>query len=367
MNLKDLFGGSKNNNKSAPKSNMTLIIIIVCICLCLCLTSIIGYFIYNSKKTKPAFSTEPTTEPTTIPTTLQISATGGILVTSGQYTYHVFTKNDNIIFNTSKNVEYLIIGGGGSGGNAHGGGGGSGGIKIGGMNVIASSYPVVVGNGGIQPIINSTIDCQGQDSSIFDNIALGGGYGGGASTGPASRGGSGGGGSGYYNDGNKSIKDGASPKDNQDKAGGSGGNGNQDQVAGGGGGGGSSGGNGENGLPNIGNSTAKGGKGGLGTNNYSEWLSAIKNNMPKEWIDATANGNIAAGGGGGSWATEVQFGGDGGGGNGGSWQGGSNDTKFNIDPTKGVSNTGSGGGGGGSNNRLGAAGGSGLVVVRYKN
>ena len=37
----------------------------------------------------------------------------------------------------------------------------------------------------------------------------------------------------------------------------------------------------------------------------------------------------------------------------------------NINPTIGIPNTGSGGGG--SNQRLGAAGGSGLVVIRYKN
>jgi len=382
MNLKDLFGGLEDNNKSisAPKLNIMLILIIVFVLLC-----IIGYFIYKANK---------------------FVGTGGILITAGPYNYHVFTKNNSIIFNTTGQVEYLIIGGGGSGGNNHGGGGGAGRVISGTIDVIGKSYPIVVGNGGIQPIMNSTTDCKGQDSSVFDIIAEGGGYGGGAGSGPASSGGSGGGGSGYnrgdarngpagggsgYNNSNDKEDPIMSIFGVNDKAvinaaiandkavinaaianssiglGNKGGEGNQDVIAGGGGGGGGSNSSGENGLSNKGDLTAQGGKGGSGTNKYSEWLTVIKDNMPQTWKNAIGIGYIAAGGGGGSWATEIQLGGNGGGGNGGSWQGNGNNVQLNIDPTRGVQNTGSGGGGGGSNDRLGAPGGSGLVIIRYKN
>ena len=386
MNLKDLFGGSEDNKKSvsAPKSNIMLILIIVFVLLCL-----IGYFIYKANK---------------------FVGTGGILITAGPYNYHVFTKNDSIKYNTTGQIDYLIIGGGGSGGNVHGGGGGAGRVISGTIDVtgisypivvgnggiqpimdsttigydrpvtidvigynipvtidvIGKSYPIVVGNGGIQPIMNSTQDCKGQDSSAFGVNAEGGGYGGGAGTGPASSGGSGGGGAGYITGNNKPVINGGIAN-GSNGLGNKGGDGNADLIAGGGGGGGGSNSSGENGLLNRGDLTAQGGKGGLGTNKYSEWLNVIKNNMPQTWKDAIGIGYIAAGGGGGSWATEIQLGGNGGGGNGGSWQGSGSNVKLNIDPTKGVQNTGSGGGGGGSNNRLGAPGGSGLVIIRYKN
>ena len=46
MNLKDLFGGESDSDKS----NIMLILVIVCVVLCL--VSIIGYFIYNGMNTK---------------------------------------------------------------------------------------------------------------------------------------------------------------------------------------------------------------------------------------------------------------------------------------------------------------------------
>jgi hypothetical protein len=345
MNFKDLFGGSEDSKESdsAPKSNIMLILIIVFISLCL--LSVIGYFIYKSSK---------------------LVGKGGRLVITGPYNYHIFTKNDNLLFNTSGKVDYLIIGGGGSGGNAHGGGGGAGRVVSGTIDVIGKSYPIVVGNGGIQPIMNSTQDCKGKNSSAFGINADGGGYGGGDGSGPASSGGSGGGGSGYNGGNDKAVINGGIATGSIG-LGNKGGDGNQDATAGGGGGGGGSNSSGANGLSNKGDLTAQGGKGGLGTNKYSEWLTVIKNNMPQTWKDAIGIGYISAGGGGGSWATGIQLGGNGGGGNGGSWQGSGSNVKLNIDPTGGVPNTGSGGGGGGSNNRLGAAGGSGLIIIRYKN
>jgi len=323
---------------------MMLIVIIV---ISVCLISIIGYFIFKSTKSN------------------KIVEKGGTLITNGPYNYHVFTQNGNIIFNTSGKVDYLIIGGGGSGGNNHGGGGGAGRVIYGNIDVVAKSYNVIVGNGGIQPINNSTVDCKGKDSSVFDIIAEGGGYGGGDLSGTASSGGSGGGGSGYNAGIINAIIDGGIANGNIG-LGNRGGNGNQDKIAGGGGGGGGSGSVGENGFPNVPkppNYLANGGKGGSGTNKYSEWLSAIKNIMSNEWITATSKGYIAAGGGGGGWVgSEIAIGGEGGGG-----KGGNQGPGFRTRPFPGVANTGSGGGGGGSNQELGIGGGSGLIVIRYLN
>ena len=339
MNYKYFIGGNDDNNEG----NSTIIIFVFIVLLCL--IGIIVYFFFYSNANSNKFVGK-----------------GGILVTSGVYNYHIFTKNDNIVFNSPGQVEYLIIGGGGSGGNAHGGGGGAGRVISSTVDISANSYPVLVGNGGSQP------NYKGKDSSVFNIIAEGGGSGGGSSIGSASSGGSGGGGPGY----NFGIIDGGLANGSIG-FGNKGGNGNQENTAGGGGGGGGAGSTGENGqknnIINLNSNTpfAQGGKGGSGTNKYSEWLSAIKNNMPQIWKDATVNGYIAAGGGGGSWATLAQLGGNGGGGKGGSGIGNTINYDFNIDSIGGVPNTGSGGGGGGSNDRLGAPGGSGLVIIRYKN
>jgi hypothetical protein len=133
-------------------------------------------------------------------------------------------------------------------------------------------------------------------------------------------------------------------------------------IAGGGGGGGGSGYKGDS-APIGGDVNSKGGAGGTGTNIFKSWFSDIANDMPIEWINATKNTYIAAGGSGGSWGEEIILGGLGGGGN-----GGTNNGKYTsepIKPTSGVEFTGSGGGGGGSGGQLGASGGSGLVIIRY--
>ena len=55
-------------------------------------------------------------------------ATGGSIVTSGDYKIHTFTSSGNFVFSAGKNkdIEYLVVAGGGGGSGHLGGGGGAG-------------------------------------------------------------------------------------------------------------------------------------------------------------------------------------------------------------------------------------------------
>lgn len=232
-------------------------------------------------------------------------------------------------------VNYLIVGGGGEGGAYYGGGGGAGGVVAGGINLsFGQSNPIVVGAGGTGPAFNGT---NGETSSAFGYIALGGGGGAGGLTGASTRdglsGASGGGGS-YAG-----TISGAGGTALQGWIGGSGSFANL--AAGGGGGAGPSN-----------SSIGQGGPGGDSRGGYG-WT----------WID----GNIYAGGGGGATRfTTLRpegSGGNGGGGNGAQLNG----SIFLRVPTSGSPNTGGGGGGAagvvaGSGSH---AGGSGIVKIRY--
>mgnify|MGYP003132993281 CR=1 FL=1 len=154
-----------------------------------------------------------------------ITATGGSISTSGNFKIHTFTSNGTFtvcsVGNSagSNTVDYLIVAGGGggnpgpSGGNAGGGGGGgfratsgttSGSYQaspsplapsltnpVSAVPVNATSYPIVVGAGG------GAGSNQGSTSSGLSISSAGGGYGAPSSTGNVAggAGGSGGGGS----------------------------------------------------------------------------------------------------------------------------------------------------------------------------
>jgi hypothetical protein len=256
-------------------------------------------------------------------------------------------------------VEYLIVGGGGSGGvgsggNAGGGGGGAGGLVLGKTTLTTFSHSVVIGAGGAGFTTTANTDSakgnNGGNSSVFGITATGGGGGksayGNATTNAALGGGSGAGGA---NDGTTLRGDSVAGQGNIGGIGISG-----TGFGGGGGGGGAT----EAGLSGVGSSSANsnniGGKGGDGI-----------------LLNLTGNGVYYAGGGGGGQGasgTGFALGGIGGGGRGsnpGQVTGGSTGGA-----TAGGVNTGGGGGGGptrsGSNANGAPAGGSGIVIIRYR-
>jgi hypothetical protein len=301
-------------------------------------------------------------------------ATGGA---TADFTYrgstwrsHTFTTVGTTDFvvssvGTLPTIDYLIVGGGGSGGGRHGGGGGAGGFISGSRTITATTYPVVVGNGGVAVEGNGVLGNSGGPSSFGGETANGGGgggvYGDGGGSVQTGRAGGSGGGSGFA---------GAPGASNQPAGvtgtayGFAGGINNADVVAGGGGGAGGVG----------GTATSNGGDGGPG----------------RQWIDGFY---YAAGGGGGSWnAGRAGNGGIGGGGGGNKADGGGPATvgigggsarnaggNGNFVTNNGVvtragsggANTGSGGGGAeqsgyASYRGTSGAGGSGIVIIRYQ-
>ena len=291
----------------------------------------------------------------------QNSATGGDTIgtyDAGNYTYryHIFTGSGTFTPNQAFNIEYLVIGGGGGGGDGwRGGGGGAGGYRSsvsgektgGGGNaesavaVTAQGYTITVGAGGAGG--SAASGTSGVASSIagsgFTTItATGGGGGGGnyASDADGATGGSGGGGGGHASDAGEG---GTVSSPTQGYAGGDGLTSSTYALGGGGGG---AGGVGQNASPGTG---ATDGDGGVGLSS-SITGSAVRR---------------GGGGGGGGYDTNtnaavaVDGGGNGGVGN-----------PVSSAPVAGTANTG-GGGGGNSSGAAGdgAAGGSGIVIIRY--
>ena len=304
-----------------------------------------------------------------------VAATGGTITTCGDYKIHTFTGPGTFTVTSagtpvgSDTVDYLVVAGGGGGGGRHGGGGGGGGFRESkatgapwtasplasstSIPVSATAYPITVGSGGAGGIYAPGLlsGVQG-NNSIFSTITSAGGGGGVSAAQTASQplqldGGSGGGGAlcGMTNFPSRSPREvggtGNTPPvaPSQGNTGGTGGSG--PPYAGAGGGGATA--VGANGNP-------IGGAGGAGaTTSISGSPTAY-----------------AGGGGGGGYVTAGGAGGTGGGGAGGP-QG--------VVGTAGTINTGGGGGGTGDQQpgspsatapQVGGAGGSGIVVIRYK-
>ncbi|MFZ4397820.1 MAG: glycine-rich domain-containing protein, partial [Kiritimatiellia bacterium] len=306
-----------------------------------------------------------------------VSATGGTVTnyTSGiapnqtNWTAHIFTTAGTNVgaFQVSGggDVEYLIVGGGGGGGAFRGGGGGAGGYRsnVGGTPLTisgSSNYTIVVGNGGTGGAFRNTnpggydSGVKGEDSSFAGILAAGGG---GGAPGLASHasflnilagvaggnGGSGGGGSGYGDGGTRKV--------------GAGGSGNFPSTSPAQGNDGGAG-------PAAGNSSGSGGGAGAPGSNAS-WANG--GNGLANTISGTSV-YYAGGGGSGTYAHDGgTSGGLGGGGAGGNARDNTGQP-YNM-PTNGTPNTGGGGGGGGNPSVAavtpGAAGGSGIVIVRY--
>ena len=268
-----------------------------------------------------------------------ITATGGTITCCGDFKVHTFTSSGTFAVTAgagpAATLDYLVIGAGGGGGNNRGGGGGAGGYRAGlsGNNGTYTTLPAVTSELGL-PVqtgdsIPVTIGAGGAANSngantVFSTITSAGGGAGGSPSDPGSTGGSGGGG-GHPSRGAGS---GNTPAVNPPQ-GNNGGSGNATSA-------GSGGGAGQEGNPAPG--PGNGGTGAIGATsgiNFSD-------------VDR------AGGGGGGGQTTGGPASDGGGAGNRGAG-------------TAGTANTGGGGGGGGSQlPGAGAAGGSGLVIIRYK-
>jgi len=254
-----------------------------------------------------------------------MEATGGtvteITQNSIQYRVHTFTSSGTFEVTKGGEVEYLVVAGGGGAGTSQGGGGGAGGYRSSvpreqsGDNTLAEPslilssgvYTVTVGDGGAGGV-------SGQDSIFSTITSIGGGRGANRDGNPSEIGGSGGGGS--------LNRSGASGTANQGNSGGNA-TGTATGFATGGGGGAS--------TRGADGSGSGGGVGGDGIFSSIDGSSVAR-----------------AGGGSGEGYGSVPTGG-------GASIGGGGD----VDQP-GAPNT---GGGGGSN---GSAGGSGIVIVRYR-
>jgi len=285
-----------------------------------------------------------------------VTATGGTITTVGNFKIHTFTGPGTFCVSNAGNacgsstVDYMVVAGGGGGAaNSNGAGGaGAGGFRessgaasgsysasplgsgVSALPVAVQGYPITVGGGGAGHVgdpENAGNGSSGSNSVFSSKTSAGGGGGGGAGAGVA--GGSGGG----AGQGQSGVGAGNTPPVSPPQ-GNSGGQSVPQERGAGGGGAGAAG------------SCVTGGAG----------VTSSINNSPVA---------RAGGGGGGARCFPSVPGSAGSGGSGGGGAG----AKGN-NGTAGTVNTGGGGGGAGRKpgvgNNTGGAGGSGVVVIRYK-
>jgi hypothetical protein len=243
-------------------------------------------------------------------------------------------------------------GGGGAGGQASehgGGGGGAGGVLTSTITLASGFTSITVGSGGSGGT-SGKVGTNGTNSSLGGAItSLGGGRGGTYFTDGPSIGGSGGGAG-----SSETLKTGAVGTSGQGNKGGNvTSNTTNNRHGGGGGGAGGLGGN----TVSASNYTVTAGSGGIGIESSITGTAV--------YYGGGGGGGGSSGNGGGPGATGGATGGLGGGGNGATYNGSS----LTSAATSGASNTGGGGGGGigtgGANASVGAAGGSGIIVIRW--
>jgi hypothetical protein len=321
-----------------------------------------------------------------------VAATGGTVLTCGNYKTHVFTGPGSFVVSSggndagSNSVEYLVVAGGGSGGRYTSAGGGAGGFRqnypspaFAGLPVTATTYPITVGAGGssvgpagVAPPGGTVLNGNRGSSSIFSTITSTGGGGGGGcfsgigpsfpSVGPGGSGG--GGGRGNPSTGGTGNTPPVSPSQGNN----GGGSGGPCSAGGGGGGAGAVGTTGTSGSPGPGSSRS-GGAGGVGSYwpNPAFGPTAPSYGTPGPVADTRY---FAGGGAGGTYdanpGSTIPGGAGGGGPAFGTTQGGPSGA---LAGTAGTANT--GGGGGSCSTSQGwtntpGAGGSGIVVIRYK-
>ncbi len=262
--------------------------------------------------------------------------TNGIETTDGDYkvvtfnTSGSFTPSIGINATIGNKVDYLVVAGGGGGGGFISGGGGAGGyLTATNFTVTNTELTVTIGAGG-------EIDTAGSNSVFASITSTGGGQGGGYTVNGFS-GGSGGGGGGQDGTGSALRTGGAASPSGQGNSGGTTPTGSTHGASGGGGAG-------SVGISSASVTHGYGANGGNGTANSITGSSVI----------------YAGGAGGGNRTHQVGHGGNGGSGGGGNG-GGANHTSSN-----GGINLGGGGGGHGFGTSNAKAGGSGVVIIRYK-
>jgi hypothetical protein len=322
-----------------------------------------------------------------------IAATGGTIVTCGDYKTHIFTADGCFSVSNAGNpggsdtVDYLIVaGGGGSGASCASGGGGAGGFRVSNFNglsaptmsplsnptgvpVSTTTYPITVGGGGSggtggTPPISacSTLGTNGSPS-VFSTITSAGGGRSGAypttPTQPGNPGGSGGGGAHSAGTGGSGNTPPVSPPQGNDGAAAGPSTITSDDEGGGGGGAGAVGGN-----P----------IGGIGSYISDSFIGPTAPSYGE--AGPVSSTRYFGGGGGGAVRNGPNaphpplipqiVGGIGGGGDGGIGQ-----CTGTYTGSPGCTNM--GGGAGGSTRRCspvvygnGATGGSGIVIIRYK-
>jgi hypothetical protein len=282
-----------------------------------------------------------------------ITATGGTITCSGNYKIHTFTGPGTFCVSSASNsapfndVSFVVVAGGGGGAGDNGGGAGAGGFRenkgsedsytaspLNGatpITVSAQAYPVTIGGGGAKGGAPTYNGCSGSNSVFSTITSAGGGRGGTGNTNPGTAGADGGSGGGGGRRGGSAGSGNTPPvSPAQGFAGGAGAPGGTCTGSGGGGGATVAG---VSGKPT---SCAGSGCGGAGAT-----------------TSITASPVAYGGGGGGSLKSghpQPQASGGAG--------GGGNFIKCGT-PTAGTAN--SGGGGAGC-----AAGGSGVVIIRYR-
>jgi len=311
-----------------------------------------------------------------------IAATGGTVLTNGNFKTHVFTSSSNFVVSAvgnpagSDTVEYMVVGGGGSGGSGGVGGSGAGGagggfrsficgspnpLNSSALPVSAQTYPITVGAGEATPGSASAVGTKGADSVFSTITSAGGGAGGVGNPLPGTSnqgqpGGSGGGSRGTAGlaGGTGNTPPVSPPQGNNGGANPSG----PEKASGGGGGAGAVGSTG--GTPQCG--AGNGGDGGVGSFIADSVFGPTAPSYGQSPSPLAPNGRYFSGGGAGN-GYNAPASGDGGAGGGGA-------TSSLGTGGAGTANTGGGGsvgsGGPGRPNDPGGNGGSGIVVIRYK-
>jgi hypothetical protein len=291
-----------------------------------------------------------------------VTASGGTETTCGDYKIHTFTSDGNFIVSNagqpggSNTVDYLVVAGGGGGGHDNGAGGGGGGFRLSNstsmpspltsplatptaLPVSATTYPISVGAGGSGGTGPSG-GCNGSNSVFSSITSAGGGKGG-------EQGGDGGSGGGNCSASPSTRGAGNTPPVSPPQ-GNDGGlrPGNAPAYAGGGGGGA--------GAQGANSTGPKGGAGGDGS--YVLGTGFAGSNGTTGPVSDARYFSGGGGGGGQPYSPACSASNDGGAGGGGNAY---------APAFAGGTNTG-GGGGGGTNPATGGAGGSGIVIIRYK-
>ncbi len=305
-----------------------------------------------------------------------VTATGGnTVITSGDFKTHVFTGDGTFCVSCGGNasgsttIDYVVVAGGGGGGGDGGGGGGAGGFRLSNgysipaptMSPLASgtsitaavqAYPITVGGGGTAGKYQPAPSTSGGDgaASVFSTItSTGGGGGGDGGSNPSvsgRTGGSGGGGTRAGSGGAGNTPPVSPPQGNP-------GSPNGPNPNGDGGGGAGAAGNQTPGNP-------QGGPGGIGSFVADPFFGPTAPSYGGPGPVSNVRYFAGGGGGGGDYSPSST---GGTGGSGGGATGGSRPSPSAA--ASGTTNTGGGGGGGGVPGNAGA-GGSGVVLIRYK-